>query len=283
MLPAAQDLTYFLEVAKTLNFSRAAERLGVTQPSLSVAVQRLEHELGVKLFIRSKRGVQLTDAGLRMSRRVQELLESWSKVRGEAREMVEEVSGHFVVGCHSAVARYTLPLWLAPFLQEHPHLTFEFRHDLSRKITEQVISFQIDFGIVVNPTSHPDLVIKELLKDEVSVWTHRDGALNEDVLIYDPSLLQSQSIVGKLKALGNVRHIHTPSLEVTLALAESRAGLAILPGRVAEMAKEKMKLHNKKLPSFQDRICFVYRADQPKTKARREIAAFIEKKIKGDA
>lgn len=283
MLPAAQDLTYFLEVAKTLNFSRAAERLGVTQPSLSVAVQRLEHELGVKLFIRSKRGVQLTDSGLRLSRRVQELLESWGKVRSEAREMVEEVAGHFVIGCHTAVARYTLPLWLPTFLKQNPLLTFEFRHDLSRKITEQVISFQIDFGIVVNPTPHPDLVIKELLKDEVSLWIHYNGPVSEDVLIYDPSLLQSQSIVGKLKGLGHIRHMHTPSLEVTLALAESRAGIAILPGRVAAMAREKLKPFDKKSPMFHDRICLVYRADQPKTKARREIAGFIEKKIKGDA
>jgi len=282
MLPAAQDLTYFLEVSKTLNFSRAAERLGVTQPSLSVAIQRLEHDLGVKLFIRSKRGVQLTDSGLRMSGRVQELIESWGKVRSEAKEMVEEVAGHFVIGCHTAVARYTLPLWLPSFLKQNPNLTFEFRHDLSRKITEQVISFQIDFGVVVNPTPHPDLVIKELLKDEVSLWVHEDGPLNEDILIYDPSLLQSQSIVGKLKGFGDFRHLHTPSLEVTLALAESRTGIAILPGRVANMAKEKITSYNKKSPIFYDRICLVYRSDQPKTKARREIATFIEKKIKED-
>lgn len=282
MLPAAQDLTYFLEVAKTLNFSRAAERLGVTQPSLSVAIQRLEHDLGVKLFIRSKRGAQLTDSGLRMSGRVQALIESWSKLRNEAREMVEEVAGHFVIGCHTAVARYTLPLWLPALLKDHPNLTFEFRHDLSRKITEQVISFQIDFGAVVNPTPHPDLVIKELLKDEVSLWIHSNGPVNEDVLIYDPSLLQSQSIVGKLKGFGDFRHLHTPSLEVTLALAECRSGIAILPGRVANMAREKLKLYNRKSPIYNDRVCLVYRADQPKTKARREIAAFIEKRIKED-
>lgn len=282
MLPAAQDLTYFLEVAKTLNFSRAAERLGVTQPSLSVAIQRLEHDLGVKLFIRSKRGVQLTDSGLRMSGRVQELIESWGKVRSEAKEMVEEVAGHFVIGCHTAVARYTLPLWLPTLLKQNPNLTFEFRHDLSRKITEQVISFQIDFGLVVNPTPHPDLVIKEILKDEVSLWVHDDGPVNEDILIYDPSMLQSQSIVGKLKSFGDFRHLHTPSLEVSLALTESRTGIAILPGRVANMAKEKLKPYNKKSPIFYDRICLVYRSDQPKTKARREIAAFIEKKIKED-
>ena len=63
MTISPSDLTYFIEVAHTKNLSRAAERLGITQPSLTLAIQRIEHSLGTDVLIRSKKGVVLTKAG----------------------------------------------------------------------------------------------------------------------------------------------------------------------------------------------------------------------------
>ena len=62
MVPSAAELEYFLEVSSTLNLSRASERLGISQPSLSLAIKRLEQSVGTELFIRHKHGVTLTQA-----------------------------------------------------------------------------------------------------------------------------------------------------------------------------------------------------------------------------
>ncbi|MBI3558282.1 MAG: LysR family transcriptional regulator [Deltaproteobacteria bacterium] len=206
MLPSAAELQYFIEVASTLNVSRAAERLGISQPTLSLAIQRLETSFGLPLLIRSKSGVRLTQAGQKLVTQARGLLLDWEKIRGDALKDASEVSGRYVIGCHPSVALYSLPHVLPELVEQHQGLDIKLVHDLSRKITEDVVSFKIDFGIVVNPTEHPDLVIKLLCTDEVSVWG-ASPARNADVLICDPELLQTQSLLKQLSALAFCRRV----------------------------------------------------------------------------
>jgi LysR family transcriptional regulator, cell division regulator len=203
-LPSASDLRYFLEVSHTLNVTRAAERLGIAQPSLSQALKRLEDALGAPVLVRGKSGVQLTHAGRKLASRARDLLEEWEKLRRETARDEREIRGRYVIGAHPAVALYTLERVLPALLKDHPGLEISLAHDLSRKILEDVVSFKVDFGLVMNPVKHPDLVLRRLFSDEVSVWTaaapsalqdHRTG---DGVLIYDPALGQSQTVLAGL-------------------------------------------------------------------------------------
>lgn len=81
MLPSPGDLEYFTEIAATKNISRAAERLGISQPTLSMAIQRLETNIGAKLLIRSKTGVQLTRAGKRLAVNSRSLIRQWHDLK----------------------------------------------------------------------------------------------------------------------------------------------------------------------------------------------------------
>src|SRR4051812_8184466 len=108
MLPNASDLTYFVEAATVLNLSRAAERLGISQPSLSLAIQRLEHAIGTELMLRSKKGVTLTQAGKLLLAHSRELLQKWESIKGRARASAQEVSGAYTIGAHVSVALYSL-------------------------------------------------------------------------------------------------------------------------------------------------------------------------------
>ncbi|MCB0385837.1 MAG: LysR family transcriptional regulator, partial [Bdellovibrionales bacterium] len=202
MLPSASDLEYFLEVVQTGNISRAAERLGITQPSLSLSIKRLEDVLGGQLLVRTKTGVHATHLGLRFHRQSRQLLDQWGRMRADALSTENEIRGNFTLGCHPSVAIYSLPSFFPDLLRDAPDLELSLRHDLSRKITEDVISFQIDFGLVVNPVQHPDLVIRELFRDEVTLWKlAKPSSLQREngVLIYDPNLLQSQALLKKIK------------------------------------------------------------------------------------
>ncbi len=283
MLPNASDLQFFLEVAKTLNMSRASERIGITQPALSQAVKRLEHSFGQDLLLRSKGGVTLTKAGEKLAFKARELLDAWEKLRDEAVKDGAEIRGRYSIGCHPSVALYTLENYVPELMQKYPELDLKFHHDLSRKITEDVISFKLDIGIVVNPVAHPDLVIKELYRDEVTFWRAKKVNSNilleseHKVLVYDPDLLQSQDLLGKL-AKRNIefkRTLTSTSLEVIRQLVISGAGIGILPGRVVGSALSKLELVDAKLPKYQDRICLIYRVDSQKSLAAKGLIHFI--------
>ncbi len=283
MLPSPYDLNYFLEVAHTLNMSRAAERLGITQPALTTSVQRLEHFFGNPLLIRTKTGVQLTRGGEKMAIHARSLVEDWEKIKSTALKDEFEIQGRYTLGCHPSVALYTLHTFFPQLLNDNPSLEIKLVHDLSRRITESVISFKIDFGIVVNPTPHPDLVIKELMKDEVSFWISKTKSPLQDtrgkgVLICDPDLPQSQTLMTQMAKYGLQfqRTVTSSNLEVITSLVSAGCGVGIIPGRVVARANLGLKPLQKKCPIFYDKICLIYRADTQKSKASQVIIKSIQ-------
>src|SRR5690348_7685446 len=149
MLPSSSDLSYFIEIAQMGNLTHAANRLGISQPSLTLAMQRLEDSMSTSLFVRSRQGVKLTKAGERLLLHARKLLGQWDELRQEALDSMNEFRGRFVIGCHPSVARYSLPLFLPALLKQQPALDIGLIHDLSRNITHQVLTLEIDIGIVV--------------------------------------------------------------------------------------------------------------------------------------
>jgi len=288
-LPSPAELQYFIEVAGTLNVSRAAERLGISQPTLSLAIQRLESNFGAPLLIRTKSGVKLTHSGQKLVTQARALLLDWERIRNDAVRDEAEIRGRYTIGCHPSVAMYSLPHFLKDLLASNPGLEIKLAHDLSRKITEDVISFKVDFGIVVNPWDHPDLVIKPLCRDEVSLWVSKNPSplqtpsSGEAVLICDGDLLQTQSILKQLskRGLEFKRTINSSSLEVITALVAADAGVGVLPSRVAlRVPALGLKPFSAAAPKFSDRICLVFRADAQKSKASRLLAHSIEDAMK---
>jgi LysR family transcriptional regulator, cell division regulator len=285
MIPSSNDLHYFVEVAASLNISRAAERLGITQPSLSLAMKRLEENLGVELLVRTKTGVTLTRAGNKFNERSRLMIHQWEQIHQEAVNEEIELTGSYSIGCHESVALFSLPEMLPQLMFDYPRLEFKLLHGLSRTITDDIINFKTDFGIVVNPVKHPDLVIKELAKDVVTLWKGpgRSELMNakngRGVLIDFPDLIQVQSIHKQLVSKGFVfgRTISTCSLELTTALTAAGAGIGIIPSRVATRIQS-MKLEMVPgAPKFHDKLCLIYRADAQKSKASRLLAGALAK------
>jgi len=263
MGPNYSDLVYFLEVSNTLNISRAAERLGITQPSLSLAIKRTEDSIGSQLLIRSKSGVKQIKHNTLLSE--------------------QELTGSYSIGSHTSVALYTLPHTLPQIYKKHTNIDINLTHDLSRKITEQVISYKLDIGIVVNPTAHPDLIISKVCTDKVQFWAHKKwDSSKEQTLIYDPELIQSQSILKKLKkkSIHIKQHIKTSNLELIRSLTEKGMGVGILPGRVAMDSPKKLLKPIDIYPFFNDEICLIYRMDCLKTQAEKEFVKTIKHELK---
>ncbi|MCO4792072.1 MAG: LysR family transcriptional regulator [Bacteriovoracaceae bacterium] len=288
MLPNPHDLRSFIEISKAENLSRAAERLGTSQPSLTQAVKRLEASMDQTLLVRSKSGVKLTRAGQRLVREARELLTKWEHLVSETARDESEIRGRYTLGIHPSVALFTLDKFLPQLLADYSNLQIDLVHDLSRKITEKIISFQIDFGIVVNPPAHPDLVIVELFKDEVRFFKSKTKSPNNDedsedkILIQEPSLAQTQSLMGKMqkKGLKFKRTLSSSNLEVVAKLTSMGAGIGILPTRVAELEGNSLRPLDGGYPSFKDSICLVYRSDFLKSNAAKTMTRHISSVLK---
>lgn len=267
--PNAWDLHYFQEIVKTQNLSRAAERLGVTQSALSLSVKRLEECLGEKIFFRKNRGLDLTPAGLRLARESNRLLESWENILAETKRSQTELKGQFTLGCHPAVGSYTLGFVLPEIYRKYPDIDFKLVHDSSLRICDALISGKMDFALLINPVRHPDLVIHPIGKDRVTFWQANKGA--KDVLIYNPEMLQSQSLIKKIPSkLKFERHLMTTSLELAARMTGYGMGIGLLPTRIAQAEKINLrKVPN--APFYQDVVTFVYRVDLPKFKSTKLI------------
>ncbi|MDI1226350.1 MAG: LysR family transcriptional regulator [bacterium] len=276
MMPSPADLSYFAEVATTLNVSRAAERLGISQPSLSLAMQRLEDSVGVGLLVRSKRGVTLTPAGKQLLAHAKQLMQAWDDVKAGALASQNDIQGSYSIGCHPSMGMNLLAHIIPTLMKQHPKLDFRLRHDISRKVAEDVVSMKTDIGIVVNPVQHPDLVIHHLASDEVTLWTKEKARDLPDVLICDPELLQTQGIMKKLKKAGISfsRTLTCSSLEVIGDLTAHGGGTGIIPARVAARAKQKLQRVDK-APVFHDEHCLIYRVENKNIKTMQAINGAI--------
>jgi LysR family transcriptional regulator, cell division regulator len=265
------DVRYFLEISTTLNISRAAERLGIAQSSLSMAIKRLEQAMKVPLFARHKKGVLLTPAGKQLLSHAKKLLQDWSDLHDKAWASHHEVQGHFVVGCHTSLALLLAHQFLPPLYQKYDKLSIELQHDISRRITENVTNFAIDIGIVVNPFPHSELISRKLYEDKMMFWSN-EKEYDESTIICDPALHQTQVLLKKIKQKGLffTRMLTSDNLEVIRALTEKGCGIGILPQTVAVKAPTLSPLVH--MPNFRDQICVIYRVEN---KSIRSIQAIV--------
>lgn len=269
------DIKYFIIVSETLNITRASEIIGITQPTLSYAIKRLESEFGGELLIRLKNGIQLTKLGEVFKQRAYRLLCEWEQAQNLSNSESGFIQASYSIAVHPSVALYTLQSFMPKLQVDFPGLEFNFIHGLSREMTEKVISWEADFGIVVNPIQHPDLVIRKLYNDKVTIF-YAEGT--QDKLIYDKNLAQSQYILKKIGKRINFNGVlNSANLEVVAKLTSIGLGYGILPTRVASHYSHLKKL--KDAPVFSDEICLVYRPEKHRNPVSQKIIQTIKASV----
>ena len=274
MIPTETELRHFLEVYSTKHMTRSSIKLGIAQPSLTQSILKLEEKVKTKLFHRTKQGCIPTRAADLLYDKAIHLQETWKTLSEGMTETQDTLTGTFRVGCHQSVGTYTLPNFLKALSKKAPHLGILLHHDLSRKITEKIINYELDIGFVVNPTKHPDLVLVKLATDRVAFWRAK-GVTPLPRIFADQSILQVQTILGKRShaRLPNYQVIETTSLELIRTLTLSGAGIGILPERVAKADHNHLEIVDSSLPTFHDEIFLAYRMDTLKSAAGKALIA----------
>jgi len=261
-----KDLENFYNIHTYKSFSFASNMLGVTQPTLSESIKRLEKEIGVSLFYRSKSGIKLTPQGEQVLQKAKNLL----NIKNDILTLGDKSHSNsliFKIGCHAIIGRY----FLAPFLKElhktYSNITIHLIHSHSRDIQNMIQSGQIDIGIVVNPIRNPDLIIKRVFYDKIAIWRPQSNKFKKDQFIADLGLSQVQHLLRSWKNAPS-KHISSSDFQIIGELVETGLGYGILPERFVLQEKLKLKMV---FPNnfFKDEISLVYRPEFGKNESER--------------
>lgn len=279
MAPSFVDLTYFYETACSLNFSRAAAKLGVSQPTLSYAIGRLETKLNTSLFIRHSQGVTLTLPGQRLQIHVAELIQQWKKTEHSIQSLNQEISGQVSIGGQTTLIRPIASL-VASLLQKHNRLEIKIINESSDILTNRIIEGVIDIGIVVDPIPHPDLVMVEIDEVELTFWVSSQVKTDESIIIYDMERKQLRELLKKYEKINpSIRYCSSNNHQLTAELTANGAGIGILAACYVEL---EYKLKLKRLtnaPVHFGKMYLIYRGENRKMLARETVLTAIKELI----
>ncbi|NMB42305.1 MAG: LysR family transcriptional regulator [Firmicutes bacterium] len=161
------QLKIFLEVARQKSFSRAAENIFLSQPTVSAHIKKLEDEVGTPLLDRSRRELQLTEAGKILFQYAQELLEMKEQALSAIQEKYKLIEGHLDVAASSVPGSYLLPRLLQSFREKYPGVTFSILLRDTGQVLRSVKDYSYDLGFTGEPGNRKELGQAKLVEDEL--------------------------------------------------------------------------------------------------------------------
>ncbi|KRG65487.1 LysR family transcriptional regulator [Stenotrophomonas humi] len=168
-----RHLRYFLAVADTLHFGRAAERLGMSQPPLSQQIRQLETLIGAHLFVRSHRRVQLTPAGQVLLEQARDILQRVDTAMDMVQRSQRGESGELRIGLTRATPLLPqIPRAFFAYRQQHPQVQLQLREMNSLRQIDALLADELDVGIIRKRVLPPELVAKRLLDDPLALVLH---------------------------------------------------------------------------------------------------------------
>lgn len=153
-----RDLKYIVAVAETRHFGKAAERCFVNQPTLSGQIRKLEDELGITIFERTNRSVEVTPAGSAILEHARLMLEQADAIQQLARAYQDPLAGPLRIGAIPTLSPYLIPLILAPLRQQHPQIKPVLSEDLTATLLERLRHHEIDAALLATPVEEQDFV-----------------------------------------------------------------------------------------------------------------------------
>ncbi len=237
------QLEFFIMVVEQGSFSKAAERVFRTQPAVSIAVRRLEEEIGAPLFDRSQKAPTLTDAGQLVYDYAQRIL----ALRDQAQNVVSELRalerGRVRIGANESTSLYLLPQLILEYRECHPNVMVEIYRHVSEALPREVLDRNVDFALLAFEPVDRDLESFPILEDELVLILNPDHPLAKRESIAIEELANESFLAHNVKAGSRHKVVetfaqhHTP-LNITLELAtvetikrfvQLKIGLAFVP------------------------------------------------------
>lgn len=285
-----RHLAYFMGVARQKSFTRAAQLLHIAQPSLSQQIQQLEQELGVTLFKRTKRSVQLTAAGEALFRHADHITAAVEQAHHEMQEYAHTARGSIVIGTLTSLNVLQLPTLLRQFRERFPGIDIILREETTECLGDMLRAGQIDVGLIctINRTmpalfADPFFATEEVFCEELVIVTSNhllagqktitmEALRDHPFIALKPGSGLRHALTVLSHAAGFIPYIAYESGDINTicALATEGLGVALVPRSVAESQGNELSLIPFEAPSPYRSVLLVWpkgRALSPLTAA----------------
>ena len=253
------QLEYIVAIDEYRHFATAAEKCFVTQPTLSMQIKKLEDELGVIIFDRSRQPVVPTDLGAKLIEQARMTLSATQRIKEIIQEEQQEVEGTLKIGITPTLAPYLLPVFIGPYIRKYPAVKVEVEELVSEEIIRRLKRDTLDVGLFVTPYHDEKIVERPVFYEEMLVYAHPDSELlkkkevgHEDIVTSDIWMLGNghcfRNQVVNLCEMSASQHKNLPfefesnSLETLMRIVDVEGGFTLIP----ELALQYMSPEKKK-------------------------------------
>ncbi|HQV60661.1 MAG: hydrogen peroxide-inducible genes activator [Chitinophagaceae bacterium] len=277
------QLEYIVALDTHRHFALAAEKCFITQPTLSMQIQKLEEELGVKIFDRTKQPVIPTEIGTNIIRQARITLREAHLIKQMINDQKDTLSGDLRMGIIPTLAPYLLPSLYKSMQDKYPQLNLIIKESITEDVIYELKNNRLDCGIVVTPLKDPSIKEDILFYEELFVYVSKKNALsgkkyvlaseinpNELWLLEEGHCFRSQVLnICELKKSSDFHFKYeTGNIETLKRMVDKSNGITILPElAVMEFSKARLKLVKRlKQPSPAREVSLVTHRDHIKTK-----------------
>lgn len=240
------QLEYIVAIDEYRHFATAADKCFVTQPTLSMQIKKLEDELGVIIFDRSRQPVVPTDIGTKLIEQARMALSSTGRIHEIIKEERQEVEGSLKIGIIPTLAPYLLPVFIGHYIRKYPGVAVEVEELVSEEIIRRLKHDLIDVGLFVTPYGDERIVEKPVFYEEMLVYAHADHGLlkQKEISLKDIATPEIWMLgdghcfrdqVVNLCAISGIQHNTLPfqfesnSLETLMRIVDVEGGFTLIP------------------------------------------------------
>jgi len=252
------QLAYVLAVAEYQHFGEAANACGVTQPTLSIQIQKLEDMLGITVFDRSKKPVMVTNMGKEIVAQAAVVVQEMRRINDIVARTQGEVQGDFHLGVIPTLAPYLLPRFVSSFADQYPNVRLFVREMQTDVIAAQLREGHLDAGLLATPLGHSGILERPLFYEPFVLYTSethplfKKAKIDERDLRYEDIWLLAEGHCLRTQVLNlcNVRlkqpedrqvHFDSGSLETVMRMIENGRGYTLIPYLAAEQIRDKKR------------------------------------------
>ena len=241
-----RDLQYIIAVAETHHFGKAAERCFVSQPTLSGQIKKLEEELGVAIFERTNRSVEITQVGEEILRHARQMMDQADAIQQLALAHQDPLAGPLRIGAIPTLSPYLMPLILAPLKKQHAKMQLVLSEELTDILLQRLRNHEIDAALLATAVDEQDLESMSLFDEPFWVAFPREHAFYEKdritrrdldkenlLLLAEGHCLAEQAMdvchMKERQVQGEMADLRAASLETLIPLVSAGYGITLVP------------------------------------------------------
>jgi DNA-binding transcriptional LysR family regulator len=288
-----KHLQYFIEVSNFNSFSRAADHLFITQPTISKMIKNLEAELGVALFDRSRKQLTLTDAGLIILEQAKLIDKAFNNLETELDNLTGLKKGHIRIGLPPIFNAHHFLKIVGSFHEKYPGITFQLVEDGSKKIEEDVGKNLLDVGIIVLPTKNELFNHFSFMEEDLKLILHPSHPLaereevqlaelaNESFILFNKDFVLNDRIILSCNNVGFNPHIISESSQQSFIeeMVSFKLGISLLPESICHNLNKNIKSVKVVNPSISWNLAIIWRKDQYFSYAAKEWLKFTKEQL----